>query len=160
MGSGSAKQDPYILPTRHGGCSRLRVRWRVLATVGGEPTIFDFLMSDEHRWHGFDALSDRVVADLCTFSKRSSEIGRLLSVPCHRYFLHRTIAILSSKVSALSSPASEQTPLVSVAGMQTTQLAICVAVLFNPSYMTNIDAPSCVDQRFRHVQFFSLQLCV
>ena len=117
MGSGSAKQDPSFSQIRHGECSRLRARWGVLATLGGEPTIFDFLMSDEHRWRGVDALSDRVVADRFTFSKRSSEIGRPLSVPCHRFCLDRTIAILSLKVSALSSPALEQTPIVSIAGM-------------------------------------------
>ena len=70
------------------------------------------------------------------------------------------MAILSLKVSALSSPALEQTPIASIAGMPKTHFAICFGVLFSPSYMTNIDAPSYVDQRFRHVQFYFVQLCI
>ena len=33
LGSGSTKQDPSISPICRGGCSRLRVRWGVLATL-------------------------------------------------------------------------------------------------------------------------------
>ena len=106
------------------------------------------------------ALSDREVVDRRTFSNRSSEISCVLSVPCRRCSLHGTMTIRSLKVSALCSPALEHTPIASIARMTKIQFCICVCVLFSSSYITEMYAPSYVDQRVRYVQIYFVLSCI